>query len=106
MTGSGGVIVAVKRRPAQTVSRLLPSSLREPPTSARNRECGPVTGTSDRLRYVLDGLTFPVDRWELIARAEHYGADAASLHDLHALPPRRYGSLTDVINAITDGRHR
>ena len=56
-----------------------------------------MTGTSDRLRYVLDGLTFPVDRWELIARAEHYGADAATLHDLRDLPPRRYGSLTDVI---------
>ena len=65
-----------------------------------------MTGTSDRLRYVLDGLTFPVDRWELIARAEHYGADAATLHDLRALPPRRYGSLTDVVTAITDGGHR
>jgi hypothetical protein len=65
-----------------------------------------MTDPSERLRYVLDGLTFPVDRWELIARAEHYGADAATLHDLQALPSQRYGSLTDVITAITDGHHR
>ena len=73
------------------------------PSAAGGR---PMTDTSDRLRYVLDGVTFPVDRWELIARAEHYGADAATLHDLRALPPRRYRSLTDVTDTITDGRHR
>src|SRR5664279_2997200 len=51
---------------------------RVPPVRRGGR---PMTDTSDRLRYVLDGVTFPVDRWELIARAEHYGADAATLHD-------------------------
>ena len=65
-----------------------------------------MTDISDRLRYVLDGLSFPVDRWELIARAEHYGADATTLHQLRALSERRYWSLTDVINAIADDRHR
>jgi hypothetical protein len=65
-----------------------------------------MTDVSDRLRYVLDGLSFPVDRWELVARAEHYGADATTLHELRALSERRYGSLTDVINAITGTRHR
>ena len=65
-----------------------------------------MTDISDRLRYVLDGLSFPVDRWELIARAEHYGADATTLHQLRALSERRYWSLTDVINAIADDGHR
>ena len=55
---------------------------------------------------MLDGLSFPVDRWELIARAEHYGADATTLHELRALAERRYGSLTDVINAIAGDRYR
>ncbi|HZM67122.1 MAG TPA: DUF2795 domain-containing protein [Nakamurella sp.] len=66
----------------------------------------PKTDTSDRLRYVLDGLSFPVDRWELVARAEHYGADATTLHELRALSERRYRSLTDVINAIAGDRYR
>jgi len=55
---------------------------------------------------VLDGLSFPVDRWELVARAEHYGADATTLHELRALSERRYWSLTDVINAIAGDRYR
>ena len=37
---------AVKRRPLQAVSRLPPSPYNEHPTSARNRECGPVTRCS------------------------------------------------------------
>ena len=61
---------------------------------------------SDRLRYVLDGLSFPVDRVELVARAEHYGADATTLHELWSLPERRYGSLTDVITVVAGDRHR
>ena len=65
-----------------------------------------MTDVSDRLRYVLDGLSFPVDRWELVARAEHYGADATTLHELRTLSERRCGSLTDVINAIAGTRHR
>jgi hypothetical protein len=64
-----------------------------------------MTDPSDRLRYVLDGVTFPVERWELIARAEHYGADAATLHTCGPCPTA-VRSLTDVINTITDGRHR
>jgi hypothetical protein len=60
----------------------------------------PMTSRSDRLRYVLAGLSFPVNRWELIAFAEHYGADATTLRELHMLPQRRYWSLPDVIGAI------
>jgi hypothetical protein len=45
-----------------------------------------MTDPSDRLRYVLDGVTFPVERWELIAGAEHYGADAATLHTCGPCP--------------------
>ena len=41
---------AVKRRPLQAVSRLPPSPYNEHPTSARNRECGPVTAAPARPR--------------------------------------------------------
>ena len=56
---------------------------------------------SDRLGYVL---SFPVHRWELIAGAEHYGADAASLQELHTLPDGRYWSLSEVINTVAERR--
>jgi len=46
-------------------------------------------------------------RWELIAAAQHYGADAASLQELHTLPDGRYWSLSDVINTVAERRgHR
>src|SRR5664279_6123500 len=47
---------AVKRRPRQAVSRLPPSPYNEHPTSARNRECGPVTATFEATRRAPDGL--------------------------------------------------
>ena len=60
-------------------------------------------GTHDRprrpLRFVPDGTSFPVDRGELIARAEHDGADAADRRELHGLKQRRYTGLTDIIDA-------
>jgi len=59
---------------------------------------------SDRLGYVLDELSFPVHRWELIAGAEHYGADAASLQELRTLPDGCYWSLSDVINTVAERR--
>ena len=59
---------------------------------------------SDRLGYVLDELSFPVHRWELIAAAQHYGADAASLQQLHTLPDGRYWSLSEVINTVAERR--
>ena len=74
--------------------------------SASTPAVPPKTDTSDRLRYVLDGLSFPVDRWELVALAERYGADATTLHELRALSEQRYRSLTDVINAIAGDRYR
>ena len=40
--------MAVKRRPRQAVSQLPPSPYNEHPTSARNRECGPVTASTNR----------------------------------------------------------
>ncbi len=45
-----------------------------------------MTGTDQRLRHVLAGLSFPAQRWQVIAEAEHYGADARTRRELRALP--------------------
>jgi hypothetical protein len=55
-----------------------------------------------RLRYVLAEQRFPAARWELITRAQHYGADVHTLRELHALPEARFQCLTDVECAVAD----
>ena len=60
-----------------------------------------MTDPADRLRFVLNGTSFPAHRWELIAQAEHYGADARTLRELHQLEQRRYASLTEITDTIS-----
>ena len=52
-----------------------------------------MTGTDQRLRHVLAGLSFPARRWEVIVEAEHYGADARTRQELRALPDARFESF-------------
>jgi hypothetical protein len=52
-----------------------------------------------RLQQVLAGLVFPAERWELIAHADAYGADAMSKAELHQLPECKFRSLGDVLHA-------
>ena len=59
-----------------------------------------MTAPADRPRFVLNGTSFPAERRELIARAEYYGADPATLRELQSLEQRRYAGLTDIIDAI------
>jgi hypothetical protein len=60
-----------------------------------------VEGTQ-RLRDVLAEQRFPAARWELIACAQHYGADVHTLGELRALPEATLRCLTDVERAVTD----
>ena len=53
---------AVKRRPPQAVSQLPPSPYNEHPTSARNKECGPVTTEMSTDQQALYDL-FNLHRW-------------------------------------------
>ena len=53
-----------------------------------------------RLQQVLAGQRFPAERWELIVGADHYGADALTKNELHALPAVRFRSLADVLHAV------
>jgi hypothetical protein len=54
------------------------------------------------LRFVLDGLRFPAQGWEIITQADSYGADATTSERLRRLPlrGRTYLSVDDVINAL------
>jgi hypothetical protein len=39
-----------------------------------------------RIGQVLDGMEFPAAKWQLIAHADHYGADAVTRSELWAMP--------------------
>ncbi|HEY1574237.1 MAG TPA: hypothetical protein VGG05_23050 [Pseudonocardiaceae bacterium] len=54
------------------------------------------------LRFVLDALTFPAERWEIVAAADFYGADVHTSRRLRGLPPRNrpYRDLQDVLRAL------
>ena len=65
-----------------------------------------MSSAAQRVRHVLAGQQFPAERWQLIVGAELYGADAYTRQELHALPPRRYASLADVLNTINGARSR
>lgn len=64
-----------------------------------------MSDTIRRLRQVLAGQQFPADRWELIATAEFYGADAQSRGELWQLPAARYRTLDDVLDAVEQRPH-
>lgn len=52
------------------------------------------------LRQVLDGLSYPADKWQIVACAEVYGFDSETRRALHNLPVRSYRSAADVAAAL------
>jgi hypothetical protein len=59
----------------------------------------------DRLRPVLDVLTFPADWWEIVTVAEEYGADLRSRIALRALTRRTYFSREMILREIAEMGH-
>jgi hypothetical protein len=59
-----------------------------------------MTGRDQRLRHVLAGLAFPAQRWQVIAEAEHYGADARTRQELRVLPDARFESYAALLWAL------
>lgn len=57
-----------------------------------------------RIGCVLAGVIFPAARWQLITHAEHYGADAATVAELWAIPVGTYHRIDAVITAARTGR--
>jgi hypothetical protein len=56
------------------------------------------------IRAVLDGVHFPAPRWQLVAHAQHWGANPSFITELVSLPVRDYRSLNDVSAAIAQHR--
>jgi hypothetical protein len=52
---------------------------------------------AQRISQVLAGLRYPAARWQVLAEADHYGADSASRAQLWALPPGVYDDLSSVL---------
>lgn len=54
------------------------------------------------LRFILDGLTFPAERWQIVTAADFYGADVATCQRLRMLPVRSqpYRDLQEVVRAL------
>jgi hypothetical protein len=49
-----------------------------------------------RIGQVLAGLTYPAAKWQIIAHADHYGADSLSAAQLWSLPVGTYPDLTAI----------
>jgi hypothetical protein len=58
------------------------------------------------LRFVLDGLVFPAERWRILTAADLYGADAETSRRLRRLPLRSqpYRSLQDIVDTLEELR--
>ena len=51
---------------------------------------------------VLDGVQFPVRRWEIAAAAADYGLDPLTRTKIDQIPDRVYSDVYDVVIAITN----
>lgn len=58
------------------------------------------------VQQVLVGLTFPAQRWQLIAQAQYYGAGPAYTAELTQLPARTYQSMREVAAELARLRTR
>jgi hypothetical protein len=67
----------------------------EPHEGRRNRPAD-----VERIGQVLAGLSFPAARWQVLAQADHYGADSVSRAQLSTLPVHNYPDLAEVLAAL------
>ncbi len=65
----------------------------------------PDPGNETVVQQVFWDLPFPAYRWQLIAHAAVYGADAVTMSKLHRLPLRRYSDCEDVAATIVAVQH-
>lgn len=55
---------------------------------------------AERVAMVLDGLSFPAAKWQILMHAENYGADAFTRVELWSLPTGAYADLEAVLSAL------
>jgi len=53
-----------------------------------------------RISDVLADLCYPAQKWQVLAEADHYGADSASRSQLWALPAGTYPDLDSVLEEL------
>jgi hypothetical protein len=68
----------------------------------RSTDCPGVDGQKveadvQRIAQVLAGLAYPAAKWQVLAEADHYGADSASRRQLWTLPAGSYRNLAAVL---------
>jgi hypothetical protein len=56
-----------------------------------------ISADAQRISQVLAGLRYPAARWQVLAEADHYGADSASRAQLWTLPAGVYEDLSSVL---------
>lgn len=59
-----------------------------------------------RLRHVLDGLSYPAQKWQIVTWADFYGADATTRNELAGLPTAAYRGVDEIIAAVAGTRGR
>ncbi len=89
---------AVPCPPAASAAPARPSGRRVPPQPPEVllRSVGPV----------LAGLTFPAQRWQVLAEADAWGAPGVLRRLLAELPSGRYADLDSVVRAVRTVRPR
>ncbi|GHH39850.1 DUF2795 domain-containing protein [Lentzea cavernae] len=58
------------------------------------------TTTVDRLRTVLTDVSYPADKGQLVDHASRNNADEDTVHALHSVPERLYGSFDEVLDVV------
>jgi Protein of unknown function (DUF2795) len=53
-----------------------------------------------QLRHAALGVTYPAERWELLAFAEYNGACANLLSSLQRLPVVQYHSVSHIVDSL------
>ncbi len=64
------------------------------------------TTTVDRLRTALADVSYPVGKDRLVDHASRNNADEDTVHALHSIPDRSYGSLDEVLDVIAVDQSR
>ncbi|SDO68581.1 DUF2795 domain-containing protein [Lentzea jiangxiensis] len=64
------------------------------------------TTTIDRLRTVLDDVIYPADKGQLVDHASRNNADEDTVHALHSVPDRVYGSFDEVLDVVAVDQSR
>ncbi|MER5673705.1 hypothetical protein [Pseudonocardia alni] len=78
--------------------------LRSGPARVRTRPAGREALVA-AVRPVLAGLSFPAQRWQVLAEADAWGAPGVLRRVLADLPVGEYADLTAVLGAVR-ARHR